>query len=452
MPHARIITAFPESVESLAEYLAERGYQVETLAPNQAPKSACDLEITIEAYGREQAFERAQELASELGADVLVAPGVMTTEVAQPANLPIEPELAEVSGEEEASGLLDELPGPAATQRIRESLNRWRTQAAEAAVAARNHFINTSQALGSRALVLATDWRQRGAKWAAERQEARRVAHQRAAEAAGARAQALELERAEAAKQAQARALARDARRRELEAQRQLEQQQMNERRVRESAERAMFLREQQAREAAVREARIREQQAAQAALEAELKERETALRQAHAANQYAELIDELDEVPIAKSTSSKPWRVAVRPHRSGLGAYTRNRDWRMAFAGAAAASVLIIMVSVGFMHRAPAKLDVQHRLPFGAATTLPNTPSLLVTPAALPSPPVQIQVATKKPKAKPATVTAEMSRPPEPPEDEYLGEEVVVRHYPPANAVKARTGQDGIKRISDLE
>jgi hypothetical protein len=298
---------------------------------------------------------------------------------------------------------------------------------------------------------LADDWRERGAQWAEERQQARHLARQRAAEATSARAQRLKFERAQAAEQAQAHALAMDARRREIEAQRQLEQQELSERRARESAERAMLLREQQAREAAIREARIREQRAAQAAFEARLNQREAALTQTPAGPDESELTDEVEQAPAAKSTSATRWRVAVHPHRSGLAAYTRNRDWRMAFAGAAAASALIIMISIGFMHRAPAKLDVQQRLPFGAATAVPNTPSLMVAPVVLPSPPVQIQVATKKPKAKPAPVTAEMSRP-EPQEEEYLGEEVVVRHFPPANAVKARTGQDGIKRISDLE
>ena len=450
MPRARIITAFPESVESLAEYLAERGYTVETLAPEQAPVTACALEITIEAYGREQAFERAQQLAIELSADVLVAPGVMTTEVTQPAHLPNEPSLAQLTTEA-TPGRTDDLSPTGPTPKFRDTLKHWRSQAAETAAAARTRFMNTGQAWGRGVRALANDWRERGAQWAEERQEARRLARLRAAEAASARAQRLEFERAQAAEQAQAHALAMDARRREIEAQRQLEQQELSERRARESAERAMLLREQQAREAAIREARIREQRAAQATLEARLNEREAALMQTPAAPDGSELTDELDQVPAAKSTPATRWRVAVHPHRSGLAAYTRNRDWRMAFAGAAAASALIIMISIGFMHRAPARLDVQQRLPFGAATSVPNTPSLMVAPVALPSPPAQIQVATKKPKAKPAPVAAEMSRP-EPQEEEYLGEEVVVRHFPPANAVKARTGQDGIKRISDLE
>ncbi len=81
MPLARILTAFPERAESLAQQLREKGYNVEFLSPEKAGMLRADLEIDFEICDQKVVLRRAVELANKLHADIAVSPEAL------PANL-----------------------------------------------------------------------------------------------------------------------------------------------------------------------------------------------------------------------------------------------------------------------------------------------------------------------------------------------------------------------------
>jgi hypothetical protein len=74
MPLARILTAFPERAESLAQQLRDQGYSVEFLSPEKAGMLRADLEIDFEICDQKVVLRRAAELANKLNADIAVSP------------------------------------------------------------------------------------------------------------------------------------------------------------------------------------------------------------------------------------------------------------------------------------------------------------------------------------------------------------------------------------------
>jgi hypothetical protein len=77
MPLARILTRNPDRTADLSSQLKQQGYSVEVARPDQTNLSPADLEIEFEVCERADVLDRAADLASELGADVAVAPGVL---------------------------------------------------------------------------------------------------------------------------------------------------------------------------------------------------------------------------------------------------------------------------------------------------------------------------------------------------------------------------------------
>ncbi|HSK43802.1 MAG TPA: hypothetical protein VLA83_07945, partial [Candidatus Binatia bacterium] len=77
MPLARILTRNPERTADLSSQLKQQGYSVEVARPDQTNLAPADLEIEFEICERADVLDRASSLATELGADVAVAPGVL---------------------------------------------------------------------------------------------------------------------------------------------------------------------------------------------------------------------------------------------------------------------------------------------------------------------------------------------------------------------------------------
>ena len=57
--------------------MKQQGYSVEVARPDQANLAPADLEIEFEVCERADVLDRAADLATELGADVAVAPGIL---------------------------------------------------------------------------------------------------------------------------------------------------------------------------------------------------------------------------------------------------------------------------------------------------------------------------------------------------------------------------------------
>src|ERR1700739_3930378 len=77
MPLARILTRNPERTEDLSNQLKQQGYSVDVARPDQANLAPADLKREFEVWERADVLDRAADLATELGADVAVAPGVL---------------------------------------------------------------------------------------------------------------------------------------------------------------------------------------------------------------------------------------------------------------------------------------------------------------------------------------------------------------------------------------
>jgi hypothetical protein len=87
MPLARIFTRNPEGTADLSGQLRQQGYTVEVARPDQTNLAPADLEIEFEVCERADVLDRAANLATELGADIAVAPGVLKP-AAQPSPEP----------------------------------------------------------------------------------------------------------------------------------------------------------------------------------------------------------------------------------------------------------------------------------------------------------------------------------------------------------------------------
>ncbi len=77
MPLARILTRNPERTADLSSQLKQQGYSVEVARPDQTNLAPADLEIEFEVCERADVLDRAADLATEIGADVAVAPGIL---------------------------------------------------------------------------------------------------------------------------------------------------------------------------------------------------------------------------------------------------------------------------------------------------------------------------------------------------------------------------------------
>ncbi|HEV2964445.1 MAG TPA: hypothetical protein VG649_21635 [Candidatus Angelobacter sp.] len=98
MPLARIITRSPEHTSALSQQLQLEGYSVEVTSPEEIHTQPADLEIEFALSNSAEALQRASRYASELGADLVVASGVLEL-AAQPTPVaPVELQPAEVLG------------------------------------------------------------------------------------------------------------------------------------------------------------------------------------------------------------------------------------------------------------------------------------------------------------------------------------------------------------------
>jgi hypothetical protein len=102
MPLARIVTRNPERTAALSSQLQQQGYKVEVASPDQANLAPADLEIEFEICERADVLERAANLASKLGADVAVAPGVL-----HPAAHPMAEPNAQLTAESVTKSLVE---------------------------------------------------------------------------------------------------------------------------------------------------------------------------------------------------------------------------------------------------------------------------------------------------------------------------------------------------------
>ncbi len=226
MPLARIITRFPEHASTLSQQLQLEGHTVEIAAPGELHAQPADLEIDFALYGPAEALERASRRAAELGADLVVAPGVldlaMQPEAAQ-VELQPEPEVVTqppepvpmemASAETVPSGpvpmqpaeeeLGHELPSynPHFARnlgaQLREALTSLGVAAGELRLRLAGHMKAAAGSIAGRALEYQAQMKQR----AAERQAAR---EQRRSEIANAQAEAQELAGANVVAQEQA--------------------------------------------------------------------------------------------------------------------------------------------------------------------------------------------------------------------------------------------------------
>ncbi len=108
MSVARIVTATEQNLGPLCAELRRAGYDVEFVAPGEKSDRPADLIITAETMDAEQALAAAEELASQVGADIIVAPGlVAATPAAAPPAIPAKPEIPaeEPAGSEPVRGL-----------------------------------------------------------------------------------------------------------------------------------------------------------------------------------------------------------------------------------------------------------------------------------------------------------------------------------------------------------
>jgi hypothetical protein len=105
MPLARIFTRHPERTAALSGQLQEQGYRVEVVNPNQAHLAPADLEIEFEVCERADVLDRAANLATELHADVAVAPGILqfTPKPAASPSMPIPEPVSSAAAKPEIS-------------------------------------------------------------------------------------------------------------------------------------------------------------------------------------------------------------------------------------------------------------------------------------------------------------------------------------------------------------
>jgi hypothetical protein len=90
MPLARIRSFDPEAIAFLAAQLAESGYTLQFVRPDETGLEEADLELTVLRRDLDEALRIAQTEAERLGVDVTVVPGVMP--LAAPERVFVTPE------------------------------------------------------------------------------------------------------------------------------------------------------------------------------------------------------------------------------------------------------------------------------------------------------------------------------------------------------------------------
>lgn len=199
MPLARIITHLPEHTGTLSQQLQLEGYEVEIAAPGELHNQPADLEIDFALCNPAEALELASQRARELGADVVVAPGVLelamqpgeaavepqpeTEVVIQPETEPVplevrsnetvsEPVVSQRAEEDQSHELPSYNPHFARNLgvQLREALTNLGATAIELQKRLAGHLRTTASRIASRALEYQVQLKQR----AAERQAARR--------------------------------------------------------------------------------------------------------------------------------------------------------------------------------------------------------------------------------------------------------------------------------------
>ena len=108
MPLARIITRSPEHTSALSQQLQLEGYSVEVAAPGEIHAQPADLEIDFALCHPTEALQQASRRASELGADVVVASGVLelAMQTAAVAAVELQPdEVVEIHAQSEAQSV-----------------------------------------------------------------------------------------------------------------------------------------------------------------------------------------------------------------------------------------------------------------------------------------------------------------------------------------------------------
>ena len=419
MPLARIITRIPENAASLAEYLAQHGYSVEMVSPSEPQDSFADVEITFDTCRNEAALERAAKLASSLDADVLIAAGAVPASATQ-AEVVEPPVVATTEPEPVGPSWFE-----AHSQAIRSTMDSWHRRSKEIVRAANHRLSSDGRTLLHKGLNASRQGGTQAGKWS---QKTAVVVLRALGAAAASLRTTIQQTSSLAAERARTRVLEvqqrREGRRREQE---------------RRMQEIAALRQQREEADAQLEAAKLRAQQ-------------ESAPIPIESEDAVSSELEEFVPHPAAPIVL----RPAERRH-SPLVAYTRNRgrDWKMAFVGAAVASAAIMFVSISVQHKPLPQNDSQQKMPFGTtAAQPPQTPALMIPAATakIPAPPPALPVTAKKATSAPAK--AKLAPAPETQaktDDEYF-EEVVVHHYPTHQSAKARTGEDGVKHISDLE
>lgn len=88
MPLARIRSFDPEAIAFLAAQLAQSGYTLQFVRPDETGLEEADLELTVVRRDLDQALLTAQAEAERLGVDVTVVPGVMPVAAPELAVVP----------------------------------------------------------------------------------------------------------------------------------------------------------------------------------------------------------------------------------------------------------------------------------------------------------------------------------------------------------------------------
>ncbi|HEU5403306.1 MAG TPA: hypothetical protein VFU86_18265 [Terriglobales bacterium] len=88
MPLARIRSFDPEAIAFLAAQLAQTGYTLQFVRPDETGLEEADLELTVVRRDLDQALQTASQEAERLGVDVTVVPGVIPEPATEAAEQP----------------------------------------------------------------------------------------------------------------------------------------------------------------------------------------------------------------------------------------------------------------------------------------------------------------------------------------------------------------------------
>jgi hypothetical protein len=488
MPLARIITRLPQETAALAEYLRTQGYTVETVSSYDGDSSTlADLEISAEQYSLADAMTRARELAAQ-GWDIMVSPGVINpAPLEAPAEIELKP-AAELNPE----AILESQQGPAPMEavplessievplpealmtaapmetvptarrprmKMTRNWNRAWTQATRVAWsnAAQRAFVVLGKITAAAAYLWQTSKRE-AARFATRLQEfgsAQRA--QSALLAANMAAKMKEIRRLKEEREA----LETAARLRHMESERETRIRQAHER-----EERARLLQLEAERESQRRAEHAAQQRQIQTEAEAaripEL-QRQMQMESERESQPHTELPSSSESIHRAQAPANGNQYAANLRRRS-----SRQQDWQMAFAGAGAAAVVLIVAFGVLGARRPAEKfapthAVEQQLPFGAATIRPaastirpNTAPPPVAKANSPAARSASPVEGTAPRLVTTVATSSRKRTSTlPNNDSGDDEEVVVRHFAPLRAPArpaTKKSADGVKHYSDLD